>query len=173
MALDHFRACGPGSNRLLNPWHWYNNWMQWPDLSSPFFWHTFISHCQAICLLRICTGVTSRQMKRCQCIIGKGKHDRDAASQPYSQGWDAVGGLNDVVQQLKEMVLLPLLYPEIFSAMHLQPPRYFWPLPAVCPDANMEWYVHFFGYLTSPVCAAETQTPNPGKSNVQPIVPWL
>ena len=41
----------------------------------------------------------------------------------YNQGWEAVGGLSEVVQQLKEMVLLPLMYPEVFQAMHLTPPR--------------------------------------------------
>lgn len=45
-------------------------------------------------------------------------------TQPYTQGWDVVGGLSEVVQQLKEMVLLPLMYPEVFQAMHLTPPRY-------------------------------------------------
>lgn len=32
-----------------------------------------------------------------------------------SEGWDSVAGLQDVVQCLKEMVTLPLLYPEAFT----------------------------------------------------------
>ena len=35
-----------------------------------------------------------------------------------------VGGLGHVVRQLKEMVTLPLLYPEVFSALHTRPPGY-------------------------------------------------
>lgn len=38
--------------------------------------------------------------------------------------WESVGGLQHVVEQLKEMVLLPLLYPELFSHMRIWPPRH-------------------------------------------------
>jgi SpoVK/Ycf46/Vps4 family AAA+-type ATPase len=34
-----------------------------------------------------------------------------------------VGGLDDRIQQLKEMVMLPLMYPEIFKAKKITPPR--------------------------------------------------
>lgn len=40
-----------------------------------------------------------------------------------SVDFDAVGGLESHVNQLKEMVLLPLLYPELFSRLHVTPPR--------------------------------------------------
>ena len=33
-----------------------------------------------------------------------------------------MGGLADVVKQLKEMVILPLLYPELFRSLHTRPP---------------------------------------------------
>ena len=39
------------------------------------------------------------------------------------EGWAAVGGHASVIQQLKEMVLLPLQYPEIFKHMGITPPR--------------------------------------------------
>ena len=39
------------------------------------------------------------------------------------EGWESVGGLSHVVQQLKEMVLLPLLYPDLFTSMGVAPPR--------------------------------------------------
>ena len=40
-----------------------------------------------------------------------------------SEGWAAVGGHASVIQQLKEMVLLPLQYPEVFKHMGITPPR--------------------------------------------------
>ena len=62
-------------------------------------------------------------------IVGRGIHSSASdgveagGDHTYNQGWDVVGGLSEVVQQLKEMVLLPLMYPEVFQAMHLTPPR--------------------------------------------------
>ncbi|PWA92821.1 AAA+ ATPase domain-containing protein [Artemisia annua] len=44
-------------------------------------------------------------------------------SQASFQGWESVGGLQDVIQSLKEVVILPLLYPEFFNNMGLTPPR--------------------------------------------------
>ncbi|KAK9917355.1 hypothetical protein WJX75_003478 [Coccomyxa subellipsoidea] len=37
--------------------------------------------------------------------------------------WESLGGLQHVVEQLKEMVILPLLYPELYSHMRISPPR--------------------------------------------------
>lgn len=42
-----------------------------------------------------------------------------------SEGWGSVGGHAAVIQQLKEMVLLPLQYPEVFKHMGVTPPRYY------------------------------------------------
>ncbi|GKV16478.1 hypothetical protein SLEP1_g27118 [Rubroshorea leprosula] len=39
------------------------------------------------------------------------------------EGWESVAGLQDVVRCLKEVVILPLLYPEFFNNMGLTPPR--------------------------------------------------
>jgi len=44
-----------------------------------------------------------------------------AKGREYKDGWEAVGGLTEVVKQLREMVLLPLVYPELFQAMGVQP----------------------------------------------------
>ncbi|KVI02180.1 uncharacterized protein LOC112500269 [Cynara cardunculus var. scolymus] len=44
-------------------------------------------------------------------------------SQMPFQGWESVGGLQDVIQSLKEVVILPLLYPEFFNNIGLTPPR--------------------------------------------------
>lgn len=37
--------------------------------------------------------------------------------------FDGVGGLDDHINKLKEMVMLPLLYPEVFQRFHVTPPR--------------------------------------------------
>ena len=39
------------------------------------------------------------------------------------RGWESVAGLSDVIQSMKEVVILPLLYPEFFSSLGLAPPR--------------------------------------------------
>lgn len=38
-------------------------------------------------------------------------------------GFDSVGGLENHIKALKEMVLLPLLYPDVFSRFKTEPPR--------------------------------------------------
>lgn len=38
-------------------------------------------------------------------------------------GWDAVGGNAAATRQLREMVVLPLLYPEVVSQMGIRVPR--------------------------------------------------
>ena len=37
--------------------------------------------------------------------------------------FDDIGGLGHYVQALKEMVFLPLVYPDIFERFHIAPPR--------------------------------------------------
>jgi ATP-dependent 26S proteasome regulatory subunit len=37
--------------------------------------------------------------------------------------WDGVGGLDGHVRALKEMVMLPLVYPELFERMATSAPR--------------------------------------------------
>ncbi|XP_065862019.1 uncharacterized protein [Euphorbia lathyris] len=39
------------------------------------------------------------------------------------EGWESVAGLKDVIQCMKEVVILPLLYPEFFSDLGITPPR--------------------------------------------------
>ncbi|EEB09484.1 ATPase with bromodomain protein [Schizosaccharomyces japonicus yFS275] len=41
----------------------------------------------------------------------------------YSVTFNSIGGLDDHIMQLKEMVMLPMLYPELFTHMHIRPPR--------------------------------------------------
>ena len=49
--------------------------------------------------------------------------DTDPLGVQSDISFDSVGGLDSHVQQLKEMVSLPLLYPEIFDRFKITPPR--------------------------------------------------
>ncbi|BGP44653.1 TAT-binding protein-like protein 7, AAA ATPase [Rhodotorula kratochvilovae] len=49
--------------------------------------------------------------------------DTDPLGVPTSISFDSVGGLGSHIQQLKEMVSLPLLYPEVFERFNMTPPR--------------------------------------------------
>lgn len=37
--------------------------------------------------------------------------------------FDQVGGLDGYIDKLKEMIFLPLVYPELFERFHVNPPR--------------------------------------------------
>ncbi|BAT92608.1 hypothetical protein VIGAN_07137300 [Vigna angularis var. angularis] len=47
----------------------------------------------------------------------------DSACENSFQGWESVAGLRDVIRCMKEVVILPLLYPELFDNLGLTPPR--------------------------------------------------
>jgi SpoVK/Ycf46/Vps4 family AAA+-type ATPase len=49
--------------------------------------------------------------------------DADPLGVDPNVNFDSVGGLDGHIDQLKEMVALPLLYPEIFMRFHVTPPR--------------------------------------------------
>lgn len=49
--------------------------------------------------------------------------DIDPLGVDQSINFDSVGGLKDYITQLKEMVTLPLLYPEVYQRLHVTPPR--------------------------------------------------
>lgn len=49
--------------------------------------------------------------------------DADPLGVDRNVNFDSVGGLQGHIDQLKEMVSLPLLYPEIFQRFHVTPPR--------------------------------------------------
>lgn len=38
--------------------------------------------------------------------------------------FNSIGGLNKHISALKEMMVFPLLYPEVFERFKIQPPRY-------------------------------------------------
>ncbi|KAF2230676.1 AAA-domain-containing protein [Viridothelium virens] len=49
--------------------------------------------------------------------------DADPLGVDQNVNFDGVGGLENHINQLKEMVALPLLYPEVFMRYHITPPR--------------------------------------------------
>ncbi|XP_033644751.1 ATPase family AAA domain-containing protein 2-like isoform X1 [Asterias rubens] len=64
------------------------------------------------------TGVKKDRQK-----IGSSLADVDPMTIDTSVTFDSVGGLNQHVQSLKEMVVFPLLYPEVFERFKISPPR--------------------------------------------------
>uniref|UniRef100_A0A8C2ZR13 ATPase family AAA domain-containing protein 2 n=1 Tax=Cyclopterus lumpus TaxID=8103 RepID=A0A8C2ZR13_CYCLU len=55
--------------------------------------------------------------------VGASLADVDPMNLDSSVKFDNVGGLSNHIQSLKEMVVFPLLYPEIFERFKIQPPR--------------------------------------------------
>ncbi|NXT80892.1 ATAD2 protein, partial [Zapornia atra] len=55
--------------------------------------------------------------------IGASLADIDPMQIDHSVRFDGVGGLSDHISALKEMVIFPLLYPEVFERFKIQPPR--------------------------------------------------
>jgi SpoVK/Ycf46/Vps4 family AAA+-type ATPase len=53
----------------------------------------------------------------------KAMADADPLGVDPNVNFDGVGGMEGHINQLKEMVLLPLLYPELFQTLHITPPR--------------------------------------------------
>uniref|UniRef100_A0A8C7XT64 ATPase family AAA domain containing 2B n=1 Tax=Oryzias sinensis TaxID=183150 RepID=A0A8C7XT64_9TELE len=55
--------------------------------------------------------------------VGASLADVDPMNLDNSVRFDSVGGLSYHIQSLKEMVVFPLLYPEVFERFKIQPPR--------------------------------------------------
>uniref|UniRef100_A0A673G3W1 ATPase family AAA domain-containing protein 2 n=1 Tax=Sinocyclocheilus rhinocerous TaxID=307959 RepID=A0A673G3W1_9TELE len=55
--------------------------------------------------------------------VGASLADVDPMNLDSSVKFDSVGGLTHHIQSLKEMVVFPLLYPEVFAKFKIQPPR--------------------------------------------------
>nr|XP_009940736.1 PREDICTED: ATPase family AAA domain-containing protein 2-like [Opisthocomus hoazin] len=60
-----------------------------------------------------------------QMEIGASLADVDPMKIDCSVRFDGVGGLSDHISSLKETVVFPLLYPEVFERFKIQPPRRF------------------------------------------------
>lgn len=61
--------------------------------------------------------------ERLQQSGGKSCSDLDPMSIDSEVGFDKVGGLGPHLQSLKEMVLFPMLYPEVFTKFDIAPPK--------------------------------------------------
>uniref|UniRef100_A0A8C1VJY8 ATPase family AAA domain containing 2B n=1 Tax=Cyprinus carpio TaxID=7962 RepID=A0A8C1VJY8_CYPCA len=55
--------------------------------------------------------------------VGASLADVDPMNLDTSVKFDSIGGLSHHIQSLKEMVVFPLLYPEVFEKFKIQPPR--------------------------------------------------
>jgi len=55
--------------------------------------------------------------------IGSSLADIDPMNVDRSVMFDSIGGLKEHIQSLKEMVIFPLLYPEVFENFSIAPPR--------------------------------------------------
>ncbi|GMM39927.1 Yta7 protein [Hanseniaspora uvarum] len=49
--------------------------------------------------------------------------DTDPIAIPKETSFDDIGGFDNYITQLKEMITLPLLYPELYTNFNIQPPR--------------------------------------------------
>lgn len=55
--------------------------------------------------------------------IGSSLADVDPMKIDRDVTFSMVGGLDSYIRSLKEMILFPLLYPEVFQRFSIQPPR--------------------------------------------------
>lgn len=63
-------------------------------------------------------GIMKDRMK-----VGSSLADVDPMKIDREINFSHVGGLETYIRSLKEMILFPLLYPEIFQKFSIQPPR--------------------------------------------------
>lgn len=82
--------------------------------------------------------------------IGSSLADVDPMSIDRQVTFDKVGGLETYIHSLKEMVLFPLLYPEVFQRFAIQPPRgvlFYGPPGKFAIDffkRSFLWLIHYF-----------------------------
>ena len=73
--------------------------------------------------------------------------------------FDSVGGLSKHIRSLKEMIVFPLLYPEVFDRFKIQPPRgvLFYGPPGMCLKFDADVGVFIALYLCD-ACPLDTCT---------------
>ena len=49
--------------------------------------------------------------------------DIDPMSVDLTMQWDSIGGMDDHIKSLKEMVLFPLIFPQVFEKFSIAPPK--------------------------------------------------
>lgn len=62
-------------------------------------------------------------VRRDRIRIGASLADINPMSVDHSVTFDSIGGLTKHIRALKEMIIFPLLYPEIFERFQINPPR--------------------------------------------------
>ncbi|KAM3861426.1 ATPase family AAA domain-containing protein 2B [Diretmus argenteus] len=73
--------------------------------------------------MNLCAEDLSSGVLRDRAKVGASLADVDPMNLDSSVRFDSVGGLSNHIQSLKEMVVFPLLYPEVFEKFKIQPPR--------------------------------------------------
>ncbi|XP_069024768.1 ATPase family AAA domain-containing protein 2-like isoform X1 [Embiotoca jacksoni] len=68
-------------------------------------------------------GLNVPAIRKDKMAAGAGLADIDPMVVDRSVGFDSIGGLSGHISALKEMVVFPLLYPEVFDNFKIQPPR--------------------------------------------------
>ncbi|KAM6900033.1 ATPase family AAA domain-containing protein 2-like [Xenentodon cancila] len=61
--------------------------------------------------------------RRGKISAGEGLADIDPVGIDQSVGFESIGGLSGHILSLKEMIIFPLVYPEVFQNFKIQPPR--------------------------------------------------
>uniref|UniRef100_A0A3B5MFQ8 ATPase family AAA domain-containing protein 2 n=1 Tax=Xiphophorus couchianus TaxID=32473 RepID=A0A3B5MFQ8_9TELE len=74
--------------------------------------------CMSVCIKKDLLGIQKDRMK-----IGASLADVDPMHIDKTVRFDSIGGLSRHISALKEMVVFPLLYPEVFERFRIQPPR--------------------------------------------------
>jgi len=64
-----------------------------------------------------------QQQQQPQLLTAQQQQQQSGGWQPSSEGFKGVGGLDDAKRQLREMVLMPLTYPDLYKHLGIQPPR--------------------------------------------------
>ena len=55
--------------------------------------------------------------------LSEEKSDSSPLEVDKTIGWGSIGGLDNHIHSVKELVLLPLLYPQVFDKFDIKPPR--------------------------------------------------
>ena len=71
-------------------------------------------------MLQYCN-ITACAESECLLCLRAGKDGSSDGQQ--LPDWSSLGGLQPVIRQLKEMVVLPLLYPSLYQQMGITAPR--------------------------------------------------
>ena len=75
-----------------------------------------------------------------------------------SVSFDQVGGLEHYIKALKEMVFLPLVYPELFERFHMSPPRgvlFYGPPGMYCKETSLALCLLSFADLLQGCCPSQ------------------